>query len=77
MYATSSATKTLLTLKNMLMRPHLGKTGGLPTVIIPDNGCEFNNNALANFCNNFNITKSESQPYSPNNKAHIESFFNH
>jgi putative transposase len=72
-----SATKTLLTLKNMLMRPHLGKTGGLPTVIIPDNGCEFNNNALANFCNNFNITKSESQPYSPNNKAHIESFFNH
>lgn len=70
-----SATKTLLTLKNMLMRPHLGKTGGLPTVIIPDNGCEFNNNALANFCNNFNITKSESQPYSPDNKAHIESFF--
>jgi putative transposase len=39
-YATSSATKTLLTLKNMLMRPHLGKTGGLPAVIIPDNGCE-------------------------------------
>jgi len=70
-----SATKTLLTLKNMLMRPHLDKTGGLPTVIIPDNGCEFNNNALANFCNNFNITKSESQPYCPNNKAHIESFF--
>lgn len=70
-----SATKTLLTLKNMLMRPHLGKAGGLPTVIIPDNGCEFNNNALANFCNNFNITKSESQPYSPNDKAHIESFF--
>lgn len=70
-----SATKTLLTLKNMLLRPHLGKIGGLPTVIIPDNGCEFNNNALANFCNNFNITKSESQPYSPNNKAHIESFF--
>ena len=70
-----SATKTLLALKNMLMRPHLGQTGGLPTVIIPDNGCEFNNNALANFCNNFNITKSESQPYSPDNKAHVESFF--
>lgn len=70
-----SATKTLLTLKNMLMRPYIGKTGGLPTVIIPDNGCEFNNNALANFCNNFNITKSESQPYLPNNKAHVESFF--
>lgn len=70
-----SATKTLLTLKNMLMRPYIGKTGGLPTVIIPDNGCEFNNNALANFCNSFNITKSESQPYSPDDKAHIESFF--
>ena len=70
-----SATKTLLTLKNMLMRPHLGKTGGLPTVIIPDNGCEFNNNALANFCKNFNIIKSESQPYCPDDKAHIESFF--
>lgn len=70
-----SATKTLLVLKNMLMRPHHGLTGGLPTVVIPDNGCEFNNNALANFCNSFNITKSESQPYTPNNKAHIESFF--
>lgn len=70
-----SATKTLLVLKNMLMRPHQGLTGGLPTVIIPDNGCEFNNNALANFCNSFNITKSESQPYSPDDKAHVESFF--
>ena len=75
MYASPSATKTLLVLKNMLMRPHRGLIGGLPTVVIPDNGCEFNNNALANFCNSFNITKSESQPYSPNNKAHIESFF--
>ncbi|WP_267530441.1 DDE-type integrase/transposase/recombinase [Acinetobacter oleivorans] len=70
-----SATKTLLALKNMLMRPHHDQMGGLPSTIIPDNGCEFNNNALANFCNNFNITKSESQPYSPNDKAHIESFF--
>lgn len=70
-----SATKTLLVLKNMLMRPHRGLIGGLPTVIIPDNGCEFNNNALSNFCNSFNITKSESQPYSPDNKAHVESFF--
>lgn len=70
-----SATKTLLVLKSMLMRPHRGLTGGLPTVIIPDNGCEFNNNALANFCNSFNITKSESQPYSPDDKAHVESFF--
>lgn len=71
----ASATKTLLALKNMLIRPHLGLTGGIPTVLIPDNGAEFNNNALANFCNSFNITKSESQPYSPNNKPHIESFF--
>lgn len=70
-----SATKTLLTLKNMLMRPHHDLMGGLPTIVIPDNGCEFNNNALANFCNNFNITKSESQPYSPDHKAHVESFF--
>lgn len=70
-----SATKTLLALKNMLIRPHQDLFGGIPTVIIPDNGCEFNNNALSNFCNSFNITKSESQPYSPNNKPHIESFF--
>lgn len=70
-----SATKTLLVLKSMLIRPHRGLTGGLPTVIIPDNGCEFNNNALANFCNSFHITKSESQPYSPDDKAHVESFF--
>lgn len=70
-----SATKTLLTLKNMLIRANYGLTGGVPTVIIPDNGTEFNNNSLANFCNNFNITKSESQPYSPNNKPHVESFF--
>lgn len=71
----ASSTKTLLALKNMLIRPHLGLTGGIPTVLIPDNGAEFNNNALANFCNSFNITKSESQPYSPNDKPHIESFF--
>ena len=70
-----SATKTLLALKNMLIRPHQGLFGGIPTIIIPDNGCEFNNNALSNFCNSFNITKSESQPYSPNDKPHIESFF--
>lgn len=67
--------KTLHALKNMISAPTKGKMGGIPTHIIPDNGVEFKNNTLANFCNTFNITKCESETYRPDNKPHIERFF--
>ncbi|NUF35942.1 DDE-type integrase/transposase/recombinase, partial [Acinetobacter oleivorans] len=67
--------KTLHALKKMISAPYNGKMGGIPTHIIPDNGVEFKNNTLGNFCNTFNITKCESEPYQPDNKPHIERFF--
>ncbi|WP_343569212.1 transposase [Acinetobacter sp.] len=70
-----SSTKTLLALKNMLLRPHNNLPGGIPVRLIPDNGPEFQNNAIANFCHSFSITKCESKSYDPNDKAHLERFF--
>ncbi|XZV30825.1 transposase [Acinetobacter baumannii] len=67
--------KTLHALKNMISAPTKGKMGGIPTHLIPDNGVEFKNNTLANFCNTFRITKCESETYRPDNKPHIERFF--
>ena len=69
------STNTLLALKDMITRPNRGLMGGIPSIIVPDNGCEFNNDAVMNFCFSFGITKKESQPYKPNNKPHIERFF--
>ncbi|HGH1365281.1 TPA: transposase [Acinetobacter baumannii] len=70
-----SSTKTLLALKNMLLRPHDNLPGGIPVRLTPDNGPEFQNNAIANFCHSFSITKCESKSYHPNDKAHLERFF--
>ncbi|MFL9491515.1 transposase [Acinetobacter baumannii] len=67
--------KTLHALKNMISAPTKNKMGGIPTHLIPDNGTEFKNNTLANFCNAFKITKCESETYRPDNKPHIERFF--
>lgn len=67
--------KTIHALKSMICAPSRGKMGGIPTHIIPDNGVEFKNNTIDNFCNTFNITKCESESYKPDNKPHIERFF--
>lgn len=69
------ATNTLQALKDMITRPNRGLMGGIPSMIVPDNGSEFSNSAIMNFCYSFGVTKRESQPGSPNNKPHIERFF--
>jgi putative transposase len=69
------ATKTLLTLKDMFTRPINNLPGGIPSMIIPDNGVEFRNYSVERLCQNLNITLVHSKPGKPNNKPHIERFF--
>ncbi|WP_081408425.1 TniB family NTP-binding protein [Acinetobacter sp. SFB] len=75
MYPPSAAT-TLAVIKEMVTRPTLGLPGGIPSIIIPDNGVEFKNNSLARVCDQLKITLTPSQVGTPNNKPHIERFFN-
>ena len=70
-----SATTTLALLKNMLLRPSQNLPGGIPSLIVPDNGVEFKNSALSHICNHLKITIQPAQNRNPDNKAHIERFF--
>lgn len=70
-----SAMTTLAVIRDMITRPNRGLPGGIPSIIIPDNGVEFKNNALARVCNHLKITITPSQIGTPNNKPHIERFF--
>lgn len=74
MYPPSAAT-TLETIKDMVTRPNQKLPGGIPSIIIPDNGIEFKNNSLARVCEQLKITLTPSQVGTPNNKPHIERFF--
>lgn len=74
MYPPSAAT-TLETIKDMVTRPNHTLPGGIPSIIIPDNGIEFKNNSLARVCEQLKITLTPSQVGTPNNKPHIERFF--
>lgn len=71
-----SATTTLAVIKDMITRPNQHLPGGIPSIIIPDNGVEFKNNSLARVCDQLKITLTPSQIGTPNNKPHIERFFN-
>ena len=71
-----SATTTLAVIKDMITRPNQDLPGGIPSIIIPDNGVEFKNNSLARVCEQLKITLAPSQIGTPNNKPHIERFFN-
>ena len=71
-----SATTTLAVIKDMVTRPNQDLPGGIPSIIIPDNGVEFKNNSLARVCDQLKITLTPSQIGTPNNKPHIERFFN-
>ena len=75
MYPPSAAT-TLETIKDMVTRPNHKLPGGIPSIIIPDNGIEFKNNSLARVCEQLKITLTPSQVGTPNNKPHIERLFN-
>ncbi len=70
-----SAMTTLAVIKDMITRPSRGLPGGIPSIIIPDNGVEFKNNALARVCEQLKITITPSQIRDPDNKPHIERFF--
>lgn len=70
-----SATTTLALLKNMLLRPSQNLPGGIPSLIVPDNGVEFKNSALSHICNHLKITIQPAQNRNPDNKPHIERFF--
>lgn len=59
----------------MLTRPINNLAGGIASMIIPDNGVEFRNHAVERLCNNLSITLVHSNPDNPNNKPHIERFF--
>lgn len=74
MYPPSAAT-TLETIRDMITRPNRKLPGGIPSIIIPDNGVEFKNNSLARVCEQLQITLTPSQVGTPNNKPHIERFF--
>lgn len=74
MFPPSSMT-TLAVIKDMITRPQHGFPGGIPTLIIPDNGVEFKNNALSKVCEQLKITLTPSQVGTPDNKPHIERFF--
>lgn len=70
-----NASSTLGVLKDMLNRPHNGFPGGIPSLIIPDNGVEFKNSAFSHVCNELGITIQPAQNRTPNDKPHIERFF--
>lgn len=69
------ATTALAAIKDMCCRdPALGP-GGVPEVIIPDNGPDLASNALRKLCMWLGIHIEPAKAYSPNDKAHIERFF--
>jgi len=70
-----SAMTTLAVIRDMVTRPNHELPGGIASIIIPDNGVEFKNNALARVCEQLKITLTPSQIGTPNNKPHIERFF--
>lgn len=70
-----SALTTLCVIKNMITRPNNNLPGGVPGLIVPDNGIEFKNNSFSRLCETLKITITPSQIGTPNNKPHIESFF--
>lgn len=71
----ANTTKTLTVLKQMFLRPHQNLPGGVPALIIPDNGVEFKNTTFSRVCSDLGITIQHAQNRTPNDKPHIERFF--
>lgn len=70
-----SATTTLAAMKEMLRRPNMGLPGGIPVKIIPDNGVEFKNTAVAYLCHALGIVICPAEIRDPNDKPHVERIF--
>jgi putative transposase len=70
-----SAEKVLNALRHAGSVESEREVGGFPIDLIVDNGPEFNNGSLTTFSKHFGFNVHFVQPKSPNEKAHIESFF--
>jgi putative transposase len=70
----SSAT-TMGVMIDMLTRPSDGLPGGVPLILIPDNGVEFRNSGVERLVGKLKIQFEPAVVCDPNGKAHIESFF--
>lgn len=70
-----NASSTLAVFRNMLERPYTNLPGGVPSLIIPDNGVEFKNSTFSRVCNELGITIQPAQNRSPDDKPKIERFF--
>ena len=49
--------------------------GGIPALIVPDNGTENMNNSFLRLCENLGITITPAQLETPNDKSYIENYF--
>ncbi len=70
-----SAEKVLNALRHAGSVESAREVGGFPIDLIVDNGSEFDNKSLRTFSRYFGFNVQYVQPKSPNEKAHIESFF--
>lgn len=66
---------SLQALKDMITRPTKNLMGGIPAVIVPDNGTEYINNSFLRLCENLGITITPAQLETPNDKSYIENYF--
>jgi putative transposase len=69
------ATTALAAIKDMCARDPASGPGGIPEVVIPDNGPDLASKALRKLCTWLGIHIEPAKAYSPNDKAHIERFF--
>ena len=66
---------TLQTIKSMVTASLPTKIGGIPDVIVPDNGSEFINNSVFLIAKELQITLKPAQVKTPDNKPYVERFF--
>lgn len=69
------ATTALAAIKDMCSRDPALRPGGVPEVIVPDNGPDLASQALRKLCMWLGVHIEPAKAYSPNDKAHIERFF--
>lgn len=74
LFPASTAT-TLGVVKDMLTRPGRGLPGGIPVILIPDNGVEFKNSGVERVLLKLKVHFEPAVVRDPNGKANIESFF--
>ena len=70
-----STVTTLGVIKDMLSRPEKGLPGGLPTILVPDNGIEFKNSGVERLVAKLKIQFVPAAVRDPNGKSHVETFF--